>query len=504
MEETKNFNIDYSGRVIAKNTLFNLLGNFTPILFALVFIPPLIKGLGIERFGILSIAWMITGYFSLLDFGIGKGLTKVVAEKIGLNQTDEISKIFWTSLFLMLVVSFFASIILFFFIPFLVDVFNISKNLKEETKNTFYILLFSIPIVTTMAGLRGSLEAYQKFATINIIKAVLGIFTYLGPLLVFMITNSLFWIVVFLISTRVIIWILYLIQCFTVNERIRKGIQIDFKSIQPVLKFSIWITLANIVVPIIQYSDRFLIAVLISAAAITYYVTPYDVISKLILIPDAIMGVLFPLFSSSFLSKPDITKKLFLTGAKIIFLILYPVVFLITIFSFEGINLWLGESFAQNSYFILQLLAIGVMMNCISLIPTNFFQGMGKPNIPSIIVLIELPVYVFSMWFAIIHFGINGAAMVFMIATTINVSILYLIANKKYSIKFESGIKGYSFIFLLIGLIFPFFVKSILLKILLSSCIITIFPILLWKFLLSYEEKLFIVSKLKLNSKLLH
>jgi O-antigen/teichoic acid export membrane protein len=319
-----------------------------------------------------------------------------------------------------------------------------------------------------------------------------------------MITNSLFWIVVFLISTRIIIWILYLIQCFAVNERIRKGIRIDFKSIQPVLKFSIWITLGNIVVPIIQYSDRFLIAALISAATVTYYVTPYEVITKLILIPDAILGVLFPLFSSSFHSKPDIAKKLFSTGAKVIFLILYPIVFLVTIFSFEGISFWLGERFAQNSYFILQLLAIGVMMNCISLIPTNFFQGIGKPNIPSILVLIELPVYVFSMWFAITHAGVNGAAMVFMIATIINVTILYLIANKKYSIKFESRIKGYSFISLLIGLILPFIVKSLFLKILLSSCLIIIFPIIAWKFLLSDEEKFFIASKLKLNSKLLH
>ncbi len=149
MEDPDALELNYSGSSIAKNTIFNLLGYGIPLIFALVLIPPLIKGLGAERFGILNLAWMVIGYFSFFDFGIGKGLTKIIAEKIGANQIEQMSRIFWTSLFLMLSVSIFFAVCISFFIPSLVNIFKISDKFHQETINTFYVLAISIPIVST-------------------------------------------------------------------------------------------------------------------------------------------------------------------------------------------------------------------------------------------------------------------------------------------------------------------------------------------------------------------
>jgi len=152
MQESK-INQSYQGKIIVKNTLFNLLGYGVPLLFALFLIPLLIKGLGTEKFGILTIAWMMIGYFSFFDFGISKGLTKVISEKIGLNQLEDIPGIFWTSLSIMLIISGVLILGSWFFVPSLVNTFNISKPLQQETVNTFYILILSIPVVSTSAGL---------------------------------------------------------------------------------------------------------------------------------------------------------------------------------------------------------------------------------------------------------------------------------------------------------------------------------------------------------------
>lgn len=499
MEETENLSITFSGSSIAKNTIYNLLGNIIPLIFALVFIPPLIKGLGTERFGILSIAWMIVGYFSFFDFGLGRGLTKIIAEKIGLNQTDQIPKIFWTSLFLMISISLIAVIGLLFFVPSLVNIFKISQNLQHETTNIFYMLALSIPVVTTMTGLRGLLEAYQKFATINIMKVFLGIFTFLGPLLVLIITNSLFWIIAFLIFTRIIIWILYLLQCLKVARGIRNEIRVDLNSIKPVLKFSIWITVGNIIVPIIFYSDRFLIGALISVTAITYYVTPFEVVTKLMMISVALSGVLFPIFSASFFNNPNITKKIFLRGVKFIFLTMYPFVLLIITFSYEGIELWLGKDFAVNSSLIMQLLAIGILMNSMSLIPNIFFQGIGKPRIPTLINLVELPVYILMMWFSIKFNGINGAAMAFTIMATIDAIGMYIVAHRMFAIRFESKFSLIMFLLMLSVLIVPFLLSNIIFKIILVVISLSVFILIAWNRFLSVDEKYFIVSKLKFN-----
>lgn len=497
MEEIEILRINYSGNSIAKNTLYNLSGNIIPALFAIILIPPLLKGLGTERFGILSISWMIIGYFSFFDFGIGKAITKIIAEKIGSNQVDHISKIFWTSLVLILCISLFASILISFFVPSLVKMFNISPIFQSETISIFYILAIAIPIVTTMTGLRGFLEAYQKFAIINIMKVILGMFTFLGPLLVLIMTNSLFWIILFLVFMRIAIWIFYLLQCLEVQRKIKSDIKIDFKSIKPVLKFSLWITVANIIGPIILYSDRFLIGTLISVIAITYYVTPYELASRLLMIPVALSGVLFPIFSASYVNNPDTTKKILIRGVKFILLIMYPFILLIVTFSYEGIDLWLGKDFAIQSSLILQLLATGILMNSLSLIPNNFFQGIGKPRIPALINLIEFPFYILMMWFFIKFNGIKGAAFAFMIMAGVDAGIMYLAAYKMTMIKLSSKSYILPFVIMIIFLILSFFISGFLIKVIFALTFLILFVSVTWIHYLTSDEKRFFIQNIK-------
>lgn len=498
MDDTENSVITFNGKTIAKNTVYNILGYGVPLIFALVLIPPLIKGLGTERFGVLNLAWVIIGYFSFFDFGIGKGLTKVIAEKLGLQQTEPIPKIFWSALFLMFAVSTFIAIIIFFFVPSLVNIFKISHNLQHEVLNTFYILAFAIPIVSTTAGLRGVLEAHQKFGIINVIRVFLGIFTFLIPLLFLLLTDSLFWIVFSLVFIRMIIWIIYLLLCFKVNNDFKKHVKFDLNAIKPVLKFSAWITVANIIGPIILYSDRFLIGALISAAAITYYATPFEIVTKLLVIPSALSGVLFPVFSASFLSKPEISKKILIRGIKFIFLIIYPAVFLLVTFSFDGMKLWLGENFAMHSSFVLQFLAIGILMNSLSLIPNNFFQGIGKPKIPTLINMAELPFYLVIMYFSIKISGINGAAAAYMFAATIDAAVMYIVAYRIFNIKFSSKITFFVFILIILMLMLPFFLSGIIIKSILIFVFLPSFCLITWKHFISSEERQMIISMLKM------
>lgn len=174
-----------SGKLLAKNTLWNLVGQGVPVIAAVFAIPLLIKGLGIERFGVLTLAWMVIGYFSLFDFGIGRALTKVVAEKLGGGQAEDIPAIAWTALSLMLLLGVVGAIVVALLSPWLVhSVLKIPVELQQETLNTFYLLALSIPIVISTAGLRGILEAYQRFGLVNAIRVPMGLFMFIGPLMV--------------------------------------------------------------------------------------------------------------------------------------------------------------------------------------------------------------------------------------------------------------------------------------------------------------------------------
>src|SRR5713226_2838068 len=91
-----------SGRLLARNTIWNLVGNGAPLIVAVFSIPILIHGLGKDRFGVLALAWALIGYASLFDIGLGRALTQLVAKKLGAGEDHEVPALVWTSLLLML------------------------------------------------------------------------------------------------------------------------------------------------------------------------------------------------------------------------------------------------------------------------------------------------------------------------------------------------------------------------------------------------------------------
>src|SRR5438128_217783 len=90
-----------SGRVLAKSASFNLLGQVAPVLVAFLAVPVLVSHLGVDRFGLLSLVWLVIGYFGLFDLGLSRALTQLVAEKLGANDENTTADAF-TALALML------------------------------------------------------------------------------------------------------------------------------------------------------------------------------------------------------------------------------------------------------------------------------------------------------------------------------------------------------------------------------------------------------------------
>ena len=79
----------------------NLFGAIVPLPVAIITIPILIENIGTARFGVLTIIWMVVGYFSLFDLGLGRALTKLVASNIGKEKNRENPKLIWTAMSMM-------------------------------------------------------------------------------------------------------------------------------------------------------------------------------------------------------------------------------------------------------------------------------------------------------------------------------------------------------------------------------------------------------------------
>ena len=138
------------------------------------------------------------------------------------------------------------------------------------------------------------LEAHQSFGIVNAGRIPIGIFSFIGPLAVLPFSNSLVPVVGVLVFARLVSWCAYIVLCLHVERDLRHVSSINRELVKPLISFGGWMTVSNIVSPLMVYLDRFLIGAVLSMAAVSYYATPYDVVTRLLIIPGALMGVMFP------------------------------------------------------------------------------------------------------------------------------------------------------------------------------------------------------------------
>jgi O-antigen/teichoic acid export membrane protein len=420
-----------SGRLLARNTIWNLFGQLLPMAVGVVAIPPLVRSLGVDRFGVLSLAWIVIGYFSLFDLGMGRALTKLVADKIGSNDEASIPPLAWTSLFLMLALGVIGGLITLGIAPWLVyRALKVPPALQLETLRSFQLLAASIPLVTVTSGLRGILEAQQRFRILNFIRIPTSIFSFAGPLFVIPFSHSLVPVIVVLMVGRLLGALAHLMACFHAMPALRQNIAMHRSVVAPLIKFGGWMTVSNVIGPFMVYADRFLIGALLSVSAVAYYTTPFDLVGRLSFIPGAVTGVLFPAFAASLASNRERAALLSARGVKYIFLAMFPIILITVTFAPEGLRLWLGPVFSSHSQSVLRWLAAGFFINALATVPFSLLQGAGRPNLTAKLHLLELPLYMVAVWVLTRRLGIEGTAIAFTGRVVLDTVLLFFFADR--------------------------------------------------------------------------
>jgi O-antigen/teichoic acid export membrane protein len=420
-----------SGRLLARNTLWMIAGNIASIVIALFSVPILVKYLGTDRFGIISLVWIVEGQFSLFDLGLSQALTKLVAEKLGASQEKDIPAIFWGSLAIMAVFGVIGSVILRSISPWLVhSALKVPVSIQAETLTAFHLVAISLPIVISSAGLRGLLSAHQRFDLLSMVRVPISLFSYLAPLLVLPFSRQLGPFVMVLVLSRFGAWIIHLILCFWVSPALRHRVTIQGAPFRYMLGFGGWMTVTNIVGPIMVNVDRILIGAIISMSAVAYYATPYEAATKLWIIPTAISGVLFPAFATALAQDRERAALLFERGVKYIFLSLFPIVLGVLVLGRSALGIWLGAAFAQKSTTVLQLLAIGIFVNSLAQVPFWQIQAANRPDLAAKVHLAELPCYLLLFWSLTKNYGIEGAGVAWMLRAIVDAVIMFWFSNR--------------------------------------------------------------------------
>jgi O-antigen/teichoic acid export membrane protein len=179
-----------------------------------------------------------------------------------------------------------------------------------------------------------------------------------------------------------------------------------------------------------MYMDRFVVGALVSATAVTYYATPYEVVTKLFVISGAISGVMFPAFSLTGAMARNRSRKLYRRTMRYMLGVLLPVTAILMLGAKIGLSVWLGSDFAAHSYRVAQLLLVGTFALAMASLPFVLIQGLGRPDIPAKLNLMEIPFYAAGLYWLIQKYGVIGAAEAWVVRATVDALLLIYFAYR--------------------------------------------------------------------------
>ncbi len=414
-----------------KSVIWNLAGSVLPLVVGIFTIPLLIDRLGLQLFGILTLIWALIGYFSLFDFGLGRALTQIVAK-----YRDDHEKInVYSSAGLTLITAFGvagALVVVLSVVAFSVSWIGIDEIYIVDVKGAILIAAIGIPLTTLTTGCRGVLEGYLEFGRSNVIRLVMGVGNFILPTITVMLWEpNLSNVTLSLLVARVVVIALSFYYIFSFISAKYFFIRKDWKNTySELLKYGSWMTLSNIVSPLMVTSDRFFISAIAGASVVAYYTVPFEIVIRALIIPAALTSVYFAYASNIESKDQESAKNLYNEKFKQNFFVMLVVGVGIILFSKIFLSIWIDEEFASESWVIMAIMGVGIVFNGLAQMPLASIHARGQAKTVALVHTFEFTVYIPVLVVLIYYYGALGAAVAWLLRSVIDYLILDFFRKK--------------------------------------------------------------------------
>ncbi|HEX8380427.1 MAG TPA: flippase [Allosphingosinicella sp.] len=410
---------------ISRHTSYNLLGALLPLGIALVTVPLYLRVVGPERYGLLSICWLLLGYFGLFDFGISRAVSQKIASLR--DQGDEArSETFWTGLALTLALAAIAIPLSFPLADLALSFIDVPAGpLGGEVERAVPWLAAVVPVALVGALLNGVLTGRERFGTLNLIEGSANVLLSVVPLSLAWIFGPELWLLLAgSLAARLFSLTLLGAVCARAVPVGRPRFRRDL--VGQLAGYGGWVSVSSLVGPLLAMWDRFAIGAVLGPKAISVYVIPFSVAIRLIMAPAALTNALFPRFAVA--SKEDL-ERLCLTALAAVSVVMTPAVLFSILCSGPFFSLWLGREIGAPAADIAYILLPGIWANGLGLVALSILQGQGKPKRVALAHLAETLPYAGLLYLGLTYFGLAGAALAWSVRVAADALILIRLAQ---------------------------------------------------------------------------
>jgi O-antigen/teichoic acid export membrane protein len=299
--------------------------------------------------------------------------------------------------------------------------------MRAEVLASLPWLAASVPLSIVTGVLGGAMQARESFASYNLINTCNAFATQIVPLAVaYWHGLDLKWLIAAVLITRMV----GAIPNFVVLKRVLPfGVGGAFQSrlIPTLFSYGGWVTISNVINPILTTMDRAVIGSVIGAQGVAIYTVPFNLVSRASLLPGALATSLFPKLSrgnridSARLADDAITALAAVMTPLIVFGMAILPVFM---------RHWVGVSFAQRAAPVGIVLLAGIWINSLAIIPFEHLQAKNRPDLTAKFHAIEMVPFLAVLWIGVHYFGLIGAAWAWTLRVAFDALLLLIVARQ--------------------------------------------------------------------------
>jgi len=383
-----------------------------------------------EQFGVIGMAMIFTGFVQVLnDLGIAAALVQRKEEDL---REAHYHTAFWTGVVW--------SVVLFLIMSLLLAPF--AASFYKEPMLTSIIPVLSIgilfsPINLVHKALLTKVMDFKKMAfidnTSNIIAGCIAlILAYMGAGVWALVFNT---VAIIIISIPLYFW----------ASRWYPKFIWDREAFNDVFGFGAYTTGTNVINYFINNVDYLLIGKLLSASALGSYTFAFVLTdtfrSRLMAV---INNVMYPIYGKN-QGDHESLKKYYLKVINYNSIIVYPIMIFMLAVGGPFIIKFFGDKWS-GSIMALKILAVSVMVHMLVNSNTALIRGMGKPGLEFKLQIIKSVIFIPTLYYGIIHWGITGAAYAILINKFVAVIVAqytfnYLLMIKLSTMEFYESVK---------------------------------------------------------------
>lgn len=421
-----------SSTLLARNATLNFLTQGWIVVVLVVAMPRLVSYLGQTAFGLFSLTWAMVGYLSFLDVGVNRAATKFVSEHLAERDPESARQIVRSAILANLGMGLVGGIAVVLISPLLVhSIFKISADLQAQAQQAFYAVGLAVPVLLAQGIFRAVLSSFQRFGLIDVVEVVATTAQWGTAAVLAWQGHGIALVVLSAVLARVLATVVYGVAVMRLFPDLGLFRQSFLHGLPKLLRFGGWVTVSQLVSPVLVYLDRVFIASFVSLAAVTLYTVPFEAMTRLRIIPAALVGTLYPAFSErGGEDHAEGLQLLYERSVRYLLLVLLSGTMFLFVLGPDLFRLWMGAPFAQRTTSLVRILVLGIFANALAPIPYNLLQALGRPDLTGKFHLAELPLYVLLCVLLIPRWGITGAALASTVRLALDSVLLFWAAGR--------------------------------------------------------------------------